>query len=65
MKAVYELAQGHHGKHTYSHRIRTGLYRSTSSFIEDVEKLDRFICDNWTLQIMLSGFRAVRIRPFP
>jgi len=52
MKAVYEriLREGHLlANHTYSHRIRTGLYRSTSSFIEDVEKLDRFICDEFGL----------------
>ena len=51
-KAVYEriLREGHLlSNHTYSHRIRTGLYRSTSSFIEDVEKLDRFICDEFGL----------------
>ena len=52
MRAVYEriLREGHLlANHTYSHRIRTGLYRSTSSFIEDVEKLDRFICNEFGL----------------
>ena len=47
---VYEaiLAEGHTmGNHSYSHRIRNGLYDSPQSFIADVNKLDAFLRENF------------------
>ena len=39
--------QGHTiGNHTYSHKIRKGLYDSPASFIADVDKLDLFLQEN-------------------
>jgi peptidoglycan/xylan/chitin deacetylase (PgdA/CDA1 family) len=56
---VYQaiLERGHTlGNHTYSHKIRNGLYNNPQSFLSDVKKLDAFLWENFQYQSRVFRF---------
>ncbi len=44
------------GNHTYSHRIRKGIYRSSDAFIKDVVKLENYLYDNFGITTDIVRF---------